>query len=95
MELELESLQASWVRVMLCGSVNIHEFPSAHLQQVSVMDLHAAAGALVLCRRRRAEAGGLRRTGLPGLLLHLRLRLRQKRRFYKETVSSFRVVFFF
>lgn len=57
-------------------SVNIH--PASllpHLQQVSVMDLHAAAGALVLGRRRRAETGGLRRTGLPGLLLHLQLRL--------------------
>lgn len=43
------------------------------------MDLHAAAGALILGRRRRAEAGGLRRAGAAGLLLHLRLRLRQKK----------------
>lgn len=40
------------------------------------MDLHAAAGALVLGRRRGAEAGGLRRTEFPGLPLHLHLRLR-------------------
>lgn len=49
----------------------------SHLQQVAVLDLHAAARALVLCRRRRAEAGGLRRAGLPRLLLHLRFRLRK------------------
>ena len=55
-------------------------FVAPHLQQVPVVDLHAAAGALVLGGRRRAEAGGLRRTGLPGLLLHLRLRLRRKTR---------------
>lgn len=53
------------------------------------MDLHAAAGALVLGRRRRAEAGGLRRTGLAGLLLHLRFRLRQKRRVYTKEETRF------
>lgn len=41
------------------------------------MDLHAAAGALVLGRRRRAETGGLRQSGFTGLLLHLQFRLRQ------------------
>jgi len=53
------------------------------LQQVPVVDLHAAVGALVLGRRRRAETGGLRRAGLTGLLLHLRLRLRQRHIVYQ------------
>lgn len=44
------------------------------------MDVHAAAGALVLGWRRGAQTGGLRRRGLIGLLLHLQLRLRQKRK---------------
>lgn len=62
----------------------------SHLQQVSVMDLHAAAGALVLGRRRRAETGGLRRSGFTGLLLHLQFRLRlKKQRFYKKEKTVF------
>lgn len=47
-----------------------------HLEQVAVVDLHAAVGALVF-ERRGAEAGGLGRAGLSGLLLYLRLGLRK------------------
>lgn len=58
----------------------------SRLQQVSVLDVHAAAGALVLGRRRSAETGGLGRSGLTRLLLHLQLRLhpRQHGTFFEK-----------